>query len=199
MIIEISKKVTDCCVNNHIVSKDEREVYEYGMELLIATIVSTAAIIGLGMLLHRFLYTLLLLIPFYNIRIFAGGIHAETYTKCISSFTVGFLFILLLTEYVISAGFQDWILKGSIMSAFVICLISPVEDRSRPLSLSENAVYNRKTRHITIFYALLVYILYSFLHIDEAVYISMAINSVVLVLVLGIIKNRIIGFKPVNI
>ena len=93
MIERTAKRIAVCCVKNNVIQQEQEVVCANGMDLLNATMCSTAAILGAGLILHRFWYTIFLLVPFYHIRMYAGGIHAETYTKCILSFTVGFLMI----------------------------------------------------------------------------------------------------------
>ncbi len=199
MIERTAKRIAVCCAKNNVIHQEQEEVCAYGMELLIATLCSTAAILGAGLILHRFWYTIFLLIPFYHIRIYAGGIHAETYAKCILSFTVGFLTILLGTEYLIQAGFQDGLMLYSLMSFLVICLVSPVEDHSRPLSVDEQARYKKKARVSALGYESMIQVIYCIWKPMEALYAASAVSAVALVLILGIVKNKKIGYHPAHI
>lgn len=199
MIERAAKRIAACCVKNNVIQQEQEGVCAYGMELLIATMCSTAAILGAGLILHRFWDTIFLLVPFYHIRMYAGGIHAETYTKCILSFTVGFLIILLGTEYLVRAGFQDEMLLCSMMSFLVIWLVSPVEDHSRTLSVDEQARYKKKARISSFGYEFMVQTIYYIWKPAEALYAASAVNAVALVLILGIVKNKKIGYRPAHI
>lgn len=199
MIERTAKRIAVCCVKNNVIQQEQEGVCAYGMELLIATMCSTAAILGAGLILHRFWYTLFLLVPFYHIRMYAGGIHAEIYTKCILSFTVGFLTILLGTEYLIQAGFQDGMMWCSRMSFLVIWLVSPIEDHSRPLSVEEQARYKKKARVSALGYESMVQAIYYIWRPAEALYVASAVSAVALVLILGIVKNQRIGYRPAHI
>lgn len=199
MIERTAKRVAVSCVKNNVIQKEQEGVCAYGMELLIATACSTAAILGAGLILHRFWYTIFLLVPFYHIRMYAGGIHAETYTKCILSFTVGFLTILLGTEYLIQAGFQDGMMWCSRMSFLVIWLVSPIEDHSRPLSVDEQERYKKKARVLALGYESMVQVIYYIWKPMEALYVASAISAVALVLILGTVKNKRIGYRPAHI
>ena len=199
MIERTAKRIAACCVKNNVIQKEQEGVCAYGMELLIATMCSTAAILGVGLILHRFWYTIFLLVPFYHIRMYAGGIHAETYTKCILSFTVGFLMILLGTEYLIQAGFQDGMMLCSLMSFLVIWLASPVEDHSRPLSVEEHTRYKKKARISALGYESMVQAIYYIWRPEEVLYMASAVSAVALVLILGIAKNKRIGYRPAYI
>ena len=199
MIERTAKRIAVCCVKNNVIQQEQEGVCAYGMELLIATMCSTAAILGAGLILHRFWYTIFLLVPFYHIRMYAGGIHAETYTKCILSFTVGFLMILLGMEYLIRAGFQEGLMQCSLMSFLVIWLVSPVEDHSRPLSVEEQAGYKKKARISAFGYESMVQAIYYIWKPTEALYAASAVSAVALVLILGIVKNKRIGYQPAHI
>lgn len=199
MIERTAKRIAMCCVKNNVIQQEQEGVCAYGMELLIATMCSTAAILGAGLILQRFWYTIFLLVPFYHIRIYAGGIHAETYTKCILSFTVGFLIILLGTEYLVRAGFQDGLMLCSLMSFLVIWLVSPIEDHSRLLSAEEHTRYKKKARISALGYESMVQAIYYIWKPVEALYAASAVSAVALVLILGIVKNKKIGFRPVHI
>ena len=199
MIERTAKRIAVSCAKNNVIQKEQEGVCAYGMELLIATACSTAAILGAGLILHQFLYTIFLLVPFYHIRMYAGGIHAETYTKCILSFTVGFLMILLGTEYLIRAGFQDGLMLCSLMSFLVIWLVSPVEDHSRPLSVEEQAGYKKKARISALGYESMIQAIYYIWKPAEALYAASAVSAVALVLILGIVKNQRIGYRPAHI
>ena len=199
MIERTAKRIAVSCVKNNVIQKEQEGVCAYGMELLIATMCSTVAILGAGLILHRFWYTIFLLVPFYHIRMYAGGIHAEIYTKCILSFTVGFLTILLGTEYLIQAGFQDGMMWCSRMSFLVIWLVSPIEDHSRPLSVDEQTGYKKKARISAFGYESMVQAIYYIWKPVEALYAASAVSAVALVLILGIVKNKRIGYRPAHI
>lgn len=61
---------------NNLVTEEDRDVYEYGMELLISTTLSTVLILGIGAFTGYFVQTIYLMIPFYFNRVYAGGYHA---------------------------------------------------------------------------------------------------------------------------
>lgn len=199
MITDSSKKIVNYLIKENVIGEEDWDVCKYGMELLISTILSTVIILGLGIVLQRFVFTIFLVIPFYSIRGYAGGIHAETYTLCITSFTLGFLFTLLGVEYLINMGLQNYIIYSSFFSAIVICIISPIEDHSRPLDVTERKLYQKKTCVITLIYTSLVQIAYELWRPMEIVYIAAAINFILLVLLAGVIKNKIIRFQPLCI
>lgn len=199
MVEKVANRLVTCCIHNNVIVEEQSEVYEYGMELFIATLISLGSVLGMGAILQRFCYTLCLVIPFCHIRVYAGGIHAETYSRCFLSFFTGFLMILLGTEYLVCTGFRNGIMWSSFFSFIIIWLCSPVEDHSRPLNGDERIKYNKKARSIVLIYELTAQIIDYLWQPEEIIYMAAAVHAVALVLVLGIIKNKRTGFRPIYV
>lgn len=199
MITKAAEKMTNQFIENHLIDEKQQEVYSYGMELLISTLFSTVLVLVIGAVCSRFWYTVVLMIPFYNIRIYAGGFHAENYVKCFLTFAGGYVCILAATEYLIESGWQDLIVAASVLSVIMIWKWSPIEDHSRPLSLEERKNYSKKARKTAVFYGVLTFLSYIAFQPVEAVYMASAINADWFMLLAGILKNRLIGFHSVCI
>ena len=69
-------------VRNRIISEEDREVYIYGLELLLNSLLVVGTIMLLGILFNRILMTSIFLIIFCSIRSYSGGYHANQYWKC---------------------------------------------------------------------------------------------------------------------
>lgn len=80
MLNKMAVKITDKLVMKKIVSDDMADIYIYGFELLISFFFSTIGVLIIGIILGRFLQTLMFLATFILLRSFTGGYHANTYT-----------------------------------------------------------------------------------------------------------------------
>lgn len=194
MIEAMSRKTAELFVKNRLVTEEEKNLYEYGMELLISTLFSTLMVLVMGFAAGLFAETLFLLIPFYCIRVYAGGYHAENYRNCFLSFCCGFIVVLLAAEQVTVHHAEAGLMILGLWAALLIWKLAPVEDHSRPLDLEERRIYRRKTRVMTLIYCVISGLLYFLWGIEYAAYISAAVTAVGVVLIVGVIKNRIIGF-----
>lgn len=199
MIEKMANNISAIFVKNGLVKEEKKHIYTYGAELLISGLFSTFMILIMGIFSQRFIETLLLMSSFYFIRVYAGGYHAETYKDCFVSFCLGFIVILAVTEFIIKYELETIIMFIAIITAVVICIIAPIEDHSRPLSEIEFIQYNKKTKKFVILFLFISQIAYWKFGLNKMVYISMAIISVFIVLWIGIIKNRIIGFHSTAI
>lgn len=75
------------------------EIYVYGFELLISSIIETGALLFVGFLIGKFIETILFLFSFSSIRFFSGGYHANSYIKCFVVTLFSYFFVLLLYNY----------------------------------------------------------------------------------------------------
>lgn len=56
MISEIANKITICLEKNKLISKKDTDVYNYGFEIMISTIITFAIVITLGIVMKSLLW-----------------------------------------------------------------------------------------------------------------------------------------------
>ena len=95
------------------------EIYVYGFELIISSIVETGALIFIGCVIGKFVETLLFLFTFSSIRLFSGGYHANSYLKCFVVTMVCYILILLIMN--ILSGLSNNVI---ILIAFIVFFLS---------------------------------------------------------------------------
>ena len=86
MICKLSIILTDMLEHEHIIQMDDRAVYEYGFQITIANITNALIVLLIGILMHSVIRVLLFYAVFISMRIFCGGFHAQTYTRCFCLF-----------------------------------------------------------------------------------------------------------------
>lgn len=86
--ISIANKLTE--ISGEDVSKDQLDIYIYGLECFFNTFVTIILLLFWGLLSHTLDYTLMWVIAFSLLRHFTGGAHAPTQLTCIlGSFLLG--------------------------------------------------------------------------------------------------------------
>ncbi len=135
MIPRIAKGLTAKMINRKTIEASMAEVYQYGLELILSTALTTLSIIGIACLVDAFQYGLLYFSISIPLRVTVGGYHASTYTRC---FVISNLvyFTVSVSARILSAlamPFSFWIilLLGS------VCYIlgnSPVRNPHHPVS-----------------------------------------------------------------
>lgn len=104
MFKSYASKITSFLIENKEINQDDYEVYKYGFEVLIAFIVNIAIVLSIGLLFNKIFYSIAFLICYCPIRQFAGGYHANNYTKCLLIFIL--IFILTINTF-IECGFSN--------------------------------------------------------------------------------------------
>lgn len=134
MISEISKRTAGFLSKNTIIETEYEEVYAYGIEILLSTILNFIVALTIALISHEFVACLLNLTAFVTIRIYAGEYHADTHWGCMTTL-VGVLLIFIFVIKVISLKLM-MILSPIllIISAVVIFKYAPVEHPNKPLS-----------------------------------------------------------------
>lgn len=119
-----------------MITFDTIEIYQYGFEIIISTIIGFFITIMIGVLFRMIWLSLLYYIIFVVLRQFTGGYHAKTYFKCNLVFAVTTVFIFLLTKMAIvseiyTIGIHSLLLFFSIITVW---FGTPVENKNKPLS-----------------------------------------------------------------
>ena len=182
MFKSYASKITSFLIENKEINQDDYEVYKYGFEVLIAFIVNIAIVLSIGLLFNKIFYSIAFLICYCPIRQFAGGYHANNYTKCLLIFIL--IFILTINT---SSNVDSQI---STLSYTGIFILAPIEHRNNPLTLREIKKYKKISRIL----AGVVYILtLIFMEIDKlrelSAYTCSSLFWINMMLCLGVLKQ----------
>ncbi len=187
MIKSSANKVTSFLYcNNYIDSaKYDYEVYLYGFEILVASILNSVAILLIGLLFDRFIHSVVFLICYCPLRQFAGGYHADTYKRCFFIFICIFLLTIFLSNNLGNIGLRHLIILFSTLNCISICILSPVEHVNNPLTDVERIKYKKNTRLITILIFLFIVI-----NKNYFIYSAFALFWINIMMNIALIKNR---------
>lgn len=114
--------------------KYPKEIYIYGIELLISSFISTSVILLIGVLTKTFFESVVFLISFSAIRVYTGGYHSMTYLRCniisASSYVAIVIFFYLFRDFITN----PIVLLSSYLLTMVIALIfAPVKHENKEL------------------------------------------------------------------
>lgn len=150
MLHNSSKRIASFLVSNNIITDEDASVYAYGLELILATIVNTFVVCVIGIVMGRFIETILFLASFAILRSFSGGYHASTHVKCLVILVVAYMINMVLiwmisVEYMLYAS-----LVLQFISIFLIFKYAPVENENKPLNEEERRNYKIKSRILSL-------------------------------------------------
>lgn len=127
---------------NKIIKSDDREIYEYGAEVLINNIILMTTIFLIGYIINKLAYTILFMIFYPLLRKYTGGYHASERWKCFlltNLVHLGVVYLWQMTKLSMSEYILSLFLIFSI--AIVFC-IDPIENENNPKS--EDDIYRNR-------------------------------------------------------
>lgn len=140
MLNFISTKIADKFFDDN--DKYPKEVYIYGIELLISSAVSTIVIFLIGLLTNTFFESVVFLISFSAIRVYTGGYHSMTYLRCniISalSYVAIVVFLYLLKGFIANPIVM---FSGYILTMLLAVIFAPVKHENKELSKEDTKKY----------------------------------------------------------
>lgn len=140
MFIRLSKRI----VRHYCKGKDsnENELYVFGINQCLNMLLNIITALFIGILSGNVLQILLFMLAYIPLRSYAGGWHSRTPLRC-------YIFSIVML-IVVSIGFKylsiaAWVYYAVLALAFVIVLVlSPVEDKNKPLDELEYKVYKKR-------------------------------------------------------
>lgn len=196
MLNRIAVRISHFLIDNSIIKAEDAEIYEYGLELLLATVFETFAVLTVSIFVEKFLFTLLFLISFCALRKYAGGYHADSHLKCfltlIFVYSVFLLMIYLLNE--IAVNYLSVIFSA--VSEGLVIVMAPVESEYKPLSDEEKQKYRKVSIFIAAIETVLVVLLHPLVPVKYGViliYLAFAISFGQLSAALSLVAVKIIN------
>ncbi|WP_313346261.1 accessory gene regulator B family protein [Sedimentibacter sp.] len=189
MINKISKNVAVFFIKNNLIQVDEIDIYIYGLQLIISSILGISIILFFGIISDHLTDSLIFLFCFIILRQYSGGYHANSYLKC----NLYFISIFLLTEAAViytQAKYKDVLTVGLICISFVIILrFAPIDNINKKLSNSQKL----KNKKITLIIFVILITISIFMKVNDVNYyynIAVTILSVTALMIIQKLKER---------
>lgn len=128
------------------VKEEQRDVYEYGLEILLADIGYLIIFLLFATVTSTMLQSLFFLVGFILLRRFAGGYHANTYTKCHIMFLINQMIFTAIIKFVPEHFYFALIISLVSISLIVIWMLAPVDNNTRRFIKNEYNIFRRKSR-----------------------------------------------------
>lgn len=190
MINKLSSLISSKFVEHNIISKNVKDVYMYGIEITISSIIGFVITCLIGLLFRMLMQTMLFYVIFILLRSMTGGYHAKTYLKCNFIFSIITLFIVTFSKAAYEMQISFGILTLLFLPSIAIFIwIAPVENVNKPIK-AEKRVYWKSISIVTsVLLYLLSLLLYKSQHTLEATVIVITIFSVSILCMIPIIQK----------
>ena len=128
----LSQKLVRLFCEQKVIDEAKADAYVYGYELLISSVVSVLLVILVSAVCGDVRYSLSFLIGFIPQRIYIGGYHATSHTRCYLAFT-GLALICILLSKAIAAN--------HLFRMGIAIFFSPIEATNKPLGKKKRLSY----------------------------------------------------------
>lgn len=181
-------KVTNRLLTDEVISSEEAELVQYGLENFVSTLLGLVAVLLIGRCFGHCPESFMLWLFIFPLRKSAGGFHAKTRIRCwLISLGMLITSFLLLVQIEWHNGVYIGI---TVFFGIVIYLMSPVENSNKRLDEMEYKVYKRRTRILLILEGIL-FVLAWYLHWKNLfVVITMCFMIVGISVLAGKVKLR---------
>lgn len=193
MFTHITEKIISNMEKQHMIQADRKSIYQYGINQILNMLLNTITLLAIGLFFHMTAETIVFTFAYIPLRIYAGGFHAKTPFKCWIISALMLAAALLVMKYVNIGVYIYDIL--SLIGAIFILVLSPVEDKNKPLDEKEQSIYKLRCILIFTIELLLVAILRLFQKNTVSICIEMVWVALSVMLITGKIKNSIIEKK----
>lgn len=139
MITTVSKRISLYLLANDVITAEEAEVCQYGLEIMLSTLLGTMIVLLIGALLGVFCLSIFYCAVFVLLRQLTGGYHADTYFKCnLFSGLLSFA-VLGLTRILSTYGLYSWGLHLLLIlfSVLTIAAYAPLDNPNKTLNRSQ--------------------------------------------------------------
>lgn len=185
MINYICELTLEKLCSSNIIEEDQIEVYHYGLELLIATILKTLGFLIIAIVLNLVKEALIFTIFFSSLRIQAGGYHANTPFKCFVGTLILMFPGIILVGMIPMEKQLYYILINILISILLVYLYAPVESENKPLTKEEVKIYRHRSLLTvvggSVIVLLLIYAYQSFIYLGSIALTAFSMESLTLI------------------
>lgn len=196
LLARLAVKIVNNLVHSGVIKEEDAEIYIYGINQILTSVLNVSSALIIGLIFGVFPEIAVFMAAYIPLRSFAGGYHAKTPLSCYVFSVIMLIVVSIGLKYLHLA---DWVYYAVLVAAtLVVLVLSPVEDRNKPLDEIEQKVYKRRTILIAAVELTLAMLL-KLLMFDD-LFIATAYSFVVLSLMLiaGKAKNRFELSKRTN-
>lgn len=154
----LSSYLVQCLIHNQIIQEDQEEIYLYGFQLILNSLLTMVWLLFWGCLLGKLGLTIVATICLVHLRQYAGGYHADTYLKCFLISNLSFFMIYQAVIWKVGFRWPTVLVGLSLLSTLYLIKVGTTNHPRNPKTKEELAVRSKKTRINTTLYSVISFI-----------------------------------------
>ena len=188
LLARLAGKIGNNLVHSGVIKEEDAEIYIYGINQILTSVLNVSSALIIGLIFGVFPEIAVFMAAYIPLRSFAGVYHAKTPLSCYVFSVIMLIVVSIGLKYLHLA---DWVYYAVFVAAtLVVLVLSPVEDRNKPLAEIEQKVYKKRTMNIAAA-EVMVCLALKFVGYDN-LFVAVVYSFVVLnfMLVAGKVKNH---------
>lgn len=188
LLTRLSRKIVNDLTRSDIVKAEDAEIYIYGINQILMYSINISSALIIGLIFGKFFEAAVFIVAYCSLRSFAGGYHAKTPLRCYVFSVIMLIIVLVGIKYLYLTEWMYYVVL--LAAALVVIVLSPVEDKNKPLDEIKHRVYKKRTILI-VATELLIGIVLKLMGLDN-LFVAVVYSFVVLsfMLVAGKVKNH---------
>ena len=182
-------RIVNMWVSSGIATDEDRDVIEYGLDLLIFSFINIIAVMVTAMIMNRVLDTLLLLAVIIPLQSFGGGFHAKTHLRCFLIMYIGWWAVMALLPWI--TAIPATII--TVLSVIAVFCLAPVAHENVPMSERQRVKMRRFARIASVTVGALclsfLWLLPALCH--AGIVLSMGMGTIMVSMIIGWIVSEL--------
>lgn len=190
----IARKITDFLICKNCIKDEEKEICQYGYEILLSTFLGYTIVILLSLLCGNFVEGIVFLLVFVVTRMYTGGYHANTYFACNLSLACTYL-IYVGMVHILQYSHGGIIFLMLMLSVYCFCTVwfTPIENPNKVLTEEKKKKIRKVSRILMTFWSVLGTGLI-FLHNEVGIMIIVTVFIVAILMI-----KEVYGKESINV
>ena len=135
-------------MRSNVIKEEDAEIYIYGINQIFVAVLNVSSALIIGWIFGVILEIAVFMAAYIPLRTFAGGYHAKTPLRCYF-FSITMLIIVSIgMKYFSTSDLAYGV--AILVGLFIVLMLSPVENKNKPLGKIEQKVYKKRAVLITI-------------------------------------------------
>jgi accessory gene regulator B len=180
MLHRLAEDITFYLITNKIIDIEDKEVYIYGLELLISTLFTSISILAIAAFIEEISSAIIFLLIHFILKSYTGGYHAEYYFICYIYSILTFIVLIFLKNRILLTHKPIVGALLLIVSLIIVFIFAPVTNKNNPKTdgeIAKNKKIARKRVTILSLISILGYLIKPEL-IDIWFMIAVTISSI---------------------
>lgn len=172
-----ARYITNQFIKYGSISEEKANVYAYGFEILISTIVYIIFFLITAAITDTLLESLLFWFGFFIVRTIAGGYHAKTYIICHILFLLNHIAFIAILKLIASDAITFLVLCLTLTSAFCLFKYAPVDHQNKRFTENEKKIFRASSLAYAFLTLIILTLAVAFHFQNETLFLGYSIGT----------------------